>query len=167
MLTRAGIAVGDRLLLGDRHDSCSAASSPASPTASSDGFSFGPRLMIAADALPATGLIQPGSLVEWRYRVACAGQPAGRRGHGPRRDGREGLSRRGLAGADPADAAPSLDSNIQRFAEFLTLIGLTALVVGGVGVANAVSSYLEGKRDGHRHAEVPRRARRIPGRTST
>jgi putative ABC transport system permease protein len=45
------------------------------------------------------------------------------------------------------DAAPGLRQNIDRFAEFLTLIGLTALVVGGVGVANAVASYLEGKRD--------------------
>ena len=45
------------------------------------------------------------------------------------------------------DAAPGLRRNIERFAEFLTLVGLTALIVGGVGVANAVASYLESKRD--------------------
>ena len=28
---------------------------------------------------------------------------------------------------------------------FLTLVGLTALLVGGVGVGNAVRSYLDGK----------------------
>ena len=36
------------------------------------------------------------------------------------------------------NAAPALSANIERFSQFLTLVGLTALVVGGVGVANAV-----------------------------
>ena len=44
------------------------------------------------------------------------------------------------------DASPSLQNNIERFSQFLTLVGLTSLVVGGVGVANAVRAYLEGKR---------------------
>jgi putative ABC transport system permease protein len=47
---------------------------------------------------------------------------------------------------DRGNAAPSLSSNIERFSQFLTLVGLTALVVGGVGVANAVRAYLDGKR---------------------
>ncbi|RUZ77336.1 FtsX-like permease family protein, partial [Mesorhizobium sp. M7A.F.Ca.US.003.02.2.1] len=41
---------------------------------------------------------------------------------------------------------PALSFNIERFSQFLTLVGLTALVVGGVGVANAVRAYLDGKR---------------------
>ena len=45
-----------------------------------------------------------------------------------------------------SNAAPALSSNIERFSQFLTLVGLTALVVGGVGVANAVRAYLDGKR---------------------
>ncbi|WP_292200667.1 FtsX-like permease family protein, partial [Mesorhizobium sp.] len=45
-----------------------------------------------------------------------------------------------------SNAAPALSANIQRFSQFLTLVGLTALVVGGVGVANAVRAYLDGKR---------------------
>ena len=44
------------------------------------------------------------------------------------------------------NAAPALSSNIERFSQFLTLVGLTVLVVGGVGVANAVRAYLDGKR---------------------
>ena len=47
---------------------------------------------------------------------------------------------------DRANAAPALSSNIERFSQFLTLVGLTALVVGGVGVANAVRAYLDSKR---------------------
>ena len=37
-----------------------------------------------------------------------------------------------------ANAAPQFQRNIERFTQFLTLVGLTALMVGGVGVANAV-----------------------------
>ena len=45
------------------------------------------------------------------------------------------------------NAAPSLSANIERFAQFLTLVGLTALVTGGVGVANAVRAFLDSKRN--------------------
>ncbi|MGB7287789.1 MAG: FtsX-like permease family protein, partial [Salaquimonas sp.] len=44
------------------------------------------------------------------------------------------------------NAAPALSRNIERFSDFLTLVGLTALIVGGVGVANAVRAFLETKR---------------------
>ena len=46
-----------------------------------------------------------------------------------------------------ANASPALERNIERFTQFLTLVGLTALLVGGVGVANAVKRYLDRKRD--------------------
>src|SRR6185295_15739703 len=45
------------------------------------------------------------------------------------------------------NASPQLGRNIERFSQFLTLVGLTALLVGGVGVANAVKSYLDRKRE--------------------
>ena len=145
LTTRAGIAVGDRLLLGNGTFVLRGIIA-SEPDRLADGFSFGPRLMIATDALPSTGLVQPGSLVEWRYRVAAptelsddAVKALGDTAEKAFPDGAWRVRTR-------LDAAPSLASNIQRFAEFLTLIGLTALVVGGVGVANAVSSYLDGKR---------------------
>ena len=39
-----------------------------------------------------------------------------------------------------------LPRSVERFSQFLTLVGLTALIVGGVGVANAVRAFLETKR---------------------
>jgi putative ABC transport system permease protein len=45
------------------------------------------------------------------------------------------------------NASPQLERNIERFTQFLTLVGLTALLVGGVGVANAVRSHLDRRRD--------------------
>ena len=45
------------------------------------------------------------------------------------------------------NASPSLERNVERFTQFLTIVGLTALLVGGVGVGNAVNSHLEQKRE--------------------
>ncbi|MGH6989688.1 MAG: ABC transporter permease, partial [Stellaceae bacterium] len=45
------------------------------------------------------------------------------------------------------NAAPTLQRLLDRVTVFLTLVGLTALLVGGVGVGNAVKSHLERKRD--------------------
>ena len=36
---------------------------------------------------------------------------------------------------------------VERFTQYLTLVGLTALLVGGVGVANAIRGHLDRKRD--------------------
>ncbi|HEX9488641.1 MAG TPA: FtsX-like permease family protein, partial [Stellaceae bacterium] len=43
------------------------------------------------------------------------------------------------------NAAPNLQRLIGRVTVFMTLVGLTALLVGGVGVGNAVRGYLGGK----------------------
>ena len=42
-----------------------------------------------------------------------------------------------------SNASPALERNVERFTQYLTLVGLTALLVGGVGVANAVKSHLD------------------------
>jgi len=41
--------------------------------------------------------------------------------------------------------SPQFSRNLDRFTEFLTLVGLTSLIVGGVGVANAVRGFVERK----------------------
>jgi putative ABC transport system permease protein len=115
------------------------------PDAASEGFGFAPRLMLSLEALRATGLVQPGSLVEHVYKIRLA------KGDEAQLDAARGAARErfpeaGWSIRTRSNAAPSLSSNIERFSQFLTLVGLTALVVGGVGVANAVRAYLDGKR---------------------
>ena len=46
-----------------------------------------------------------------------------------------------------SNASPQLERNVERFTQFLTIVGLTALLVGGVGVGNAVKSHLDRRRD--------------------
>lgn len=116
------------------------------PDRLSTGFGFGPRLMISEGALLESGIIQPGSLMDWVYRVKL---PVGQNSDGDLERIEETAEEQfPLAGWDidtRNNASPGLRRNIERFAQFLTLVGLTALIIGGVGVANAVRAYLDTK----------------------
>lgn len=147
LLTRLDVAVGDFIRIGEE-DFELRATIAHEPDRVSDGFALGPRAMIAKDALAGTGLVQPGSLVEYYYRI--------RLGDNARTS--EGISAwvaalnerfpdAGWRVTDRSDSAPGVRRFVERVALFLSLVGLTALVVGGVGVANAVKSYLDGKRE--------------------
>ena len=116
------------------------------PDAVSDGFGFAPRLLISREGLAASGLVQPGSLVENAYKVRLPRNASEADIETIRRQATETFPEAGWSIRNRTNAAPALSSNIERFSQFLTLVGLTALVVGGVGVANAVRAYLDGKR---------------------
>ncbi|MFS8036214.1 ABC transporter permease [Xanthobacter sp. AM11] len=145
LLGRLGLKVGDRLLLGDTQFQVRARLD-GEPDKLSSGIGLGARLLISQAALQATGLIQPGSLVRWSYRVRLDdASPAGLAAFmaGVReRFGAEGFEVRTRDGA-----TPQLARNVTRISQFLTLVALTALLVGGVGVANAVSSHLAAKQE--------------------
>ena len=111
------------------------------------GIGFGPRLLISQDALRATGLLQPGSLVRWHYRLQLPG--------GDLTEAHVNAVVAAAAAQFPdagwdirtrTRASPSLEQDVERFTQYLTLVGLTALLVGGVGVANAVKNHLDRKR---------------------
>ncbi|MEW9309424.1 ABC transporter permease [Labrys neptuniae] len=108
------------------------------------GISFGPRLMITLDALRESGLIQPGSLIRWRYRLAL---PPNVPPDAIRQKANETFPQAGWEVRTRDDASPELRRGIERFTMFITLVGLTALLVGGVGVANAVRAFVERQRD--------------------
>ena len=145
LFERLGLKVGDRIKVGSAIFELRALLDK-EPDAASDGFGFAPRLLVSLDALRATGLIQPGSLFSVAYKVRLA-VPAGDDALAALRDRATAeFPEAGWSVRTRTNAAPALSSNIERFSQFLTLVGLTVLVVGGVGVANAVRAYLDGKR---------------------
>ncbi len=103
-------------------------------------ISYGPRVMINHDALKAAGLVLPGSLVTWYHRIALrAGE-----------DAKVVVSKIKDLFGDPGwrlrtynEAAPDIKRTIDRLGLFLTLAGLAALLVGGVGAANSVKAYMD------------------------
>ena len=62
---------GARITVGDATIELRAALA-AEPDKLASGIGFGPRLLIGHEALRATGLVQPGSLVRWHYRLRLA-----------------------------------------------------------------------------------------------
>ena len=142
LLERLGLRQGDQILLGNVKLTLRGTIA-AEPDALSDGFGFAPRLLIGREALLASGLITTGSLVEHAYKIKLY-DPSIRAtltGRANREFPSAGWS---IRSSDRA--APSLTENVERFSQFLTLVGLTALIVGGVGVANAVRAFLDAKR---------------------
>jgi putative ABC transport system permease protein len=111
------------------------------------GIGFGPRLLISEDALRATGLLQPGSLVRWHYRLQLPdGASTEANVSGVVAAAATQFPQAGWDIRTRTNASPSLEQDVERFTQYLTLVGLTALLVGGVGVANAVKDHLDRKR---------------------
>ncbi|HHZ07454.1 MAG TPA: ABC transporter permease [Rhizobiales bacterium] len=145
LFERLGLSLGDRIRLGGASYELRG-KIVSEPDAASDGFGFAPRLLVSLDGLRASGLVQPGSLVEFAYKVRL---PAGTGDEAVaeiRDRANASFPEAGWSVRTRSNAAPALSSNIERFSQFLLLVGLTSLVVGGVGVANAVRAYLDGKR---------------------
>lgn len=144
LMERLGLRPGDRLAVGEQSFSIAGAIE-SEPDRLSEGFGFGPRVLITLDGLAATGLIQPGSLFRSSFAVRLGDDSEA----GVRRFTEAATARFkdiGWRVRSRDNAAPSLSRNIERFSQFLTLVGLTALVVGGVGVANSVRAFLDTKR---------------------
>ncbi|KQQ32202.1 glycosyl transferase family 1 [Methylobacterium sp. Leaf125] len=144
LLTRLDLKVGDRITIAGK-PFVIRATLVSEPDRIANGIGFGPRVLITHEALAASGLIRPGSLNRWSYRLQIPGA------------GDAGLETRAAAIAKAApdagwemrartNADPRFAKSIERFTQFLTLVGLTALIVGGVGVANAVAAFVERKR---------------------
>ena len=103
---------------------------------------IGPRALISLDALPSTGLIVPGSMVQYAVRATL---PDPARMPTTLTDLRRDFPGEGWRIRDPHDAAPGVTRFIDQTSLFLTLVGLTSLLVGGIGVANGVRAWLDAR----------------------
>lgn len=136
-----GLAPGDRIGLGTATLTVSGILET-EPDRAGEGFAFGPSILIALDRLPETGLVQPGSLYRHHSRIRL---PAGADPAAVTAALEARFPDAGWRLADRRDGAPGVRRFVERLAQFLTLVGLTALAVAGVGVGNGVQSYLDRK----------------------
>ena len=147
LLARLDLKIGDRVGIGNATFQIRSAVD-AEPDKLAGGVGFGPRFLVGEAGLNATGLLQPGSLVRWMYRVKLPDHASGERATAALiDDARAALPEAGWEIRSRSNASPQLERTINRFTQFLTLVGLAALLVGGVGVANAVKSHIDRRRD--------------------
>jgi putative ABC transport system permease protein len=141
---RLGIGVGDALRIGDTELRVVGVIAH-EPDRVSQGFALGPTAMVDRAGLAATGLVQPGSLYISAYRIRI---PADADPVGISRGLDQEFPAAGLKVENRLNAAPGTRRFLDRLGQFLTLVGLSALIVAGIGVGNGVASYLDGKRQG-------------------
>lgn len=141
VLDRLGLKTGDTVRLGTARFRVSGALT-FEPDRVATPSLFGPRVLIAADHLDATGLVSPGAIVRNAVRVVLA-QPAATAT--VTADLRSAFPDRGWRIRDPSEAAPAIRRFMNQMTLFLTLAGLTSLLVGGIGVANGVRAWLDAR----------------------
>lgn len=141
LTSRLKVDVGDKLRIGDL-DVTIRAFITQEPDKSNEGFLLGPTILIHNDAMAETGLVRLGSLIRYHYRLALE----------PDVDldvWQDRLAKAfpdaGWQIRDRSNGAPGVRRFVNQMEMFLTLVGLTALTVGGVGVGNAVRGYLDRK----------------------
>lgn len=141
LLIRLGLAIGDRIKVGHAQFTIRGMLSK-EPDRMANAFSLGPRVLISAEGLRAADLIKPGSRVRERYLLRTATDTAltplvhELRGRLARDSARVSTFR---------EAQPQLKRFLEQLARYLGLVGLTALFVGGIGVATTVHAFIREK----------------------
>ncbi|MCK5273181.1 MAG: ABC transporter permease, partial [Alphaproteobacteria bacterium] len=142
LLEKLALSVGDRLAMGEAEFRIAGVIAR-EPDRVTRGVQLGPRVIITRAGLDRTGLLKPGSLSQYLYRIVL---PAGAESAPFIEALGEAYPDAAWRIRDTARAAPGLMRFIDRLTLFLTLVGLSALLIGGVGVGNAVHAFLTQRR---------------------
>jgi putative ABC transport system permease protein len=145
LLDRLGLEVGSTPTIGDAKVTVGGILGQ-QPDRLADRLSYGPKVLMSRETLDQTRLIQPGSLIRWIYRLKLPA--ADREALAAAKSAIESkFPQAGFAVRDWTDPAPALRRDASRFTQFISFVGLTALLLGGIGVGNAIQSYMAKKRE--------------------
>ncbi len=138
---RLAVKPGDRITIGDASFVISDILLK-EPDRIAGAFSLGPRVIASVEDLEKAGMLRPGNLIRYNYRLQLA--------HPATLDAfRQEIARR-------YPKAPwilktynennrTVQGLVERLQLFLTLAGLSSLLIGGVGILNAARSYIGSK----------------------
>lgn len=141
LLIRMALSVGDRLKIGQAQFMITGIVRT-EPDRMANAFSLGPRVLMSQEGLRSAELVKVGSRVRERFLLKV-----------PSRMPPEPLlyELRGRLAPDSArvssyrEAQPQLKQSLEQLTRYLGLIGLTALFVGGLGVATSVHAFVREK----------------------
>ncbi len=141
LLIRLGLHLGSELRIGQTNFIITGILIK-EPDKIATAFSLGPRVMISQEALKTTELVKTGSRIHERFRLQIPtssnleillGELRGR------------LSQEGVQVHSYRDAQPRLRRFLDQLTLYLGLIGLTILLVGGIGVACTIQGFITQK----------------------
>lgn len=138
---RLEIRLGDKVRFGDA-DFSVAGIIDAEPDRVSEGFTLGPVAIVSTAGLQRTGLLQPGSLFTSKYRLRLPNSTSPQTVISRLK---KDFPTSSWEFRDRDRAAPSATRFFERIGQFLSLIGLAALIIASIGVSNGVGAYLKRK----------------------
>jgi len=141
LLIRMGLTLGQSLTIGQATFRITGIVRT-EPDRMANAFSLGPRVLIAQDGLRATDLVKLGSRVRERYLLKT---PASTKIEPLLYELRSRLAADSARVSTYREAQPQLKQFLEQLTRYLGLIGLTALLVGGIGVATSVRAFLREK----------------------
>lgn len=140
---RLGVKPGDTITIGGQPLTVDGIIAD-EPDRLSEGFALGP-VVIVRDDLPArAGLTAPGAMYRTKVRIAL---PSGAEPDKAVEQLQAAFPDAGWTYRTRDRASPGAERFVSRMGEFLTLVGLAALVIAGIGIGGGVSSYLEARRN--------------------
>ena len=146
LLQRLNLKLGESLKLGQANVTIRAIIDE-EPDRLASGIILGARLIMSQDAMQTTGLIQPGSLVTYNYRVKLKSDANVSTGKAVIAEAITKFPDAGWKTRGTDRAAQGADEFVGRLSYFMTLVSIAALVIGGAGIANSVSAFVNKRRD--------------------
>ena len=147
LLDRLGVRQGEALRLGDAMYTIAGTVSK-EPDRLGVSFTLGPRVFLSLEGLRRSGLTGRGSRVEYRTLVRLTDGTTQADVRQAASAIREALPEAGVVSVETyVEAQPSLRRGLARVERFLGLVALLSLLVGGIGVAQAVQAWLAGRID--------------------
>jgi putative ABC transport system permease protein len=138
LLQRLGLSVGDELEIGSARFLVTGVL-VREPDRAGGLITLGPHVLVGDRALERTGLVQTGSRVRYRTLVRL---PPGMSAHAVTADLARTIGDPSVRIAPFDESQPGLRRFFSQLATYLGLVGLASLLVGGVGIASTVATFL-------------------------
>jgi putative ABC transport system permease protein len=148
LLTRLGTAIGDNLRVGGATYRI-AGIIDSEPDRLKISFTLGPRILMSTDGLDRSGLVALGSRVTHRLLIRLPDGTTAESVDAAATVLRSAIADPSVARVETAaEAQPNLRRGLARVESYLGLVALLSLLVGGIGVAQAVRAWLAGRLHG-------------------
>ena len=141
LLNRLRLGLGQTFTVGDK-PFVARAILVSEPDRLTRGFALGPRVLTRMEAFEAAGFMTAPGFSGQAGRLVLNGNETP---PDAAKSLRKQMPDPGLGFRDRTRAAVGIDRMIAQLEYFLGFVGLASLVAGGLGVAGAVTAYLEGK----------------------
>ncbi len=139
---RLNLEIGDAVRLGDALFTVKAFIAHEPDRAGGSRFGLAPRAMIGRANAEDTGLLNTGSMIYHDLRVQL---PMGTNLEEIAQDLEASFPDAPWKVTSADNASPQISRFVERLMLFLTLVGLTALLIGGIGIGNGVRAHLEAR----------------------